>query len=220
MMVSPAQETNRVSVLRVALESSSVAVASAVAGAVLHFQEVWALSLEEVFLASGAFLLVLTLPIAFRLARPPRAAFAFVLVLLVLGAGALGFGLRDTVAPAAAPHEPDIEVLDLRCEFPALPVRGEPFPIGILLEMSAAAEVGFGARLMDVAGDDVATGFGDVARQRVDAGVRQYSREFLIPADAPAGSYEIVAGIWPADQIDAPGVDPLAEQSCGSAVID
>jgi hypothetical protein len=77
-------------------------------------------------------------------------------------------------------------------------------------------QVGLGAGVYDEQGNDQSNGDGDVSDTTLQEGQSDPSRPVTIPTGLPAGTYEIDAEIWPANEIGKNGVNDLTDAVCGS----
>lgn len=75
--------------------------------------------------------------------------------------------------------------------------------------------IGLGAGLYDNAVKDHSTGIGDVDSVLVQTGRTNMTRRFIAPSDLSPGTYEVVAELWPANEIGAPGAETVADDQCG-----
>ena len=75
-------------------------------------------------------------------------------------------------------------------------------------------QVGLGAGLYDDQGNDHSNGDGDVDNTTLPQGQSSPSRPVVIPANLPAGKYEITAEIWPANEIGQDNVNDIIDTTC------
>lgn len=84
---------------------------------------------------------------------------------------------------------------------------------------TAEVNVGLGAGFYDESGVDHARGTGDRDSFRLRSGRTRATRPFVVSRDLPAGMYELVAEVWPANMIGDAGTETLADGPCGFVTI-
>jgi hypothetical protein len=75
-------------------------------------------------------------------------------------------------------------------------------------------QVGLGAGLYDEQGTDRSNGDGDVSDVTLQQGQSSPSRPVAIPANLPAGKYELDAEIWPPNEIGKNHVNDFIDAPC------
>jgi hypothetical protein len=101
------------------------------------------------------------------------------------------------------------------CNLPTDLRPGRTVTLVYNINATQPVKVGLGAGLYDTNGSDYSDGTGDVDEYALGAGRVTASRPFTVPTGLDSGRYELVAEIWPANQIGAEGVNTLADQPCG-----
>jgi hypothetical protein len=121
-----------------------------------------------------------------------------------------------TVPPPPPPIKP--KVVAVACGGPRSATRGEQFDLTYVLNASRSISVGFGAGFYDNAGNDRSNGDGDIDEKSIPEGISTVNRTFTVPANIPAGSYELTGEIWPANKIGG-NTDTLAESTCATVKV-
>lgn len=112
-------------------------------------------------------------------------------------------------------HETPRPSVAVTCTAPTNLRPGRTVTLVYNISATKPVKVGLGAGLYDPDGSDYSDGSGDVDEYALGAGRVTASRPFTVPTGLDRGRYELVAEIWPANNIGAEGVDTLADQPCG-----
>jgi hypothetical protein len=129
-----------------------------------------------------------------------------------------------TGSPAASPTSqvpisptpsPTISSMTLTCSLSQKQLRpGMTIMLTYHVNSPVTRQVGLGAGLYDEPGNDHSNGDGDVSDTTLQQGLSSQSRPVTIPANLPAGKYELDAEIWPANEIGQNNVNTLTDAPC------
>lgn len=125
----------------------------------------------------------------------------------------------STPGSTSAPTTSTAARVTVRCGVPARLRPGDTITLVYTIDAPAPVTVGLGAGLYDAKKGDHSTGDGDVDAWQLAVGHTTKPRLFDIPADLPPGRYELVAEVWPPNQVGAEGVDVVAEDTCGFVTV-
>lgn len=146
-----------------------------------------------------------------RLIRARSVVEKIVYPLLVLAIAAI---VTWALAKGSPPKHVTVE-----CDAPPRILPGKLATLAYDIKTQAAVDVGLGAGLYDEDGVDHSRGTGDRDSVGLQRGNNRVTRPFMVPADLPAGTYELNAEIWPANLIGDDGVETLADSPCGFVTI-
>lgn len=117
----------------------------------------------------------------------------------------------STAATPVKPLAKDEVTVDCRLQ-PARPRPGQVAILTYAIEAVRDGTVALGAGVYDEAGEDQSEGTGDQDRYVARHGRHLVSRPMVVPAGLRAGRFEIVAELWPPDDIGQG--DSIAEANC------
>jgi hypothetical protein len=104
--------------------------------------------------------------------------------------------------------------VSLICTLSKPPRSGAIIILTYHMSLQTAGVVGLSAGIYSKSGNDYSTGYGDISGIQLLKGLVTESRPLLIPPNLPAGTYEIDAEIWPANEVGENGVNTIADTTC------
>ncbi|WP_426513155.1 hypothetical protein ACPPVO_22515 [Dactylosporangium sp. McL0621] len=126
--------------------------------------------------------------------------------------------MPSSPAPVRMPPPPvSPKVVSVACGAPTSARPGQTITLTYGFNAAGPIVVGLGAGLYDTAGGDHANGDGDVDEASLAVGGTVKTRPFTVPPGLTPGTYELVAEVWPANQIGEG--ETLAEGACGALVV-
>jgi hypothetical protein len=125
--------------------------------------------------------------------------------------------IRDNPPPPSTTQTTRKPSISVTCSGPSNLRPGQRITLVYEIDATEPMTVGLGAGFRDDAGDH-ATGDGDRDSVEIPAGRSTQSRPFTVP-NVPAGQYELIAEIWPRNEIGREGVETLAEHTCADVSI-